>query len=128
MDIKTALREGGVIGAGGAGFPAYAKQNPAADILLINGAECEPLVYTDYFLLREHLEDVIAGANALKAEGGYKEVVLSLEKKKAAKKLTSAEREKLIEQYTREMKEAARTLEFEKAAYLRDEIRKLREG
>ena len=84
MDIKTALREGGVIGAGGAGFPAYAKQNPAADILLINGAECEPLVYTDYFLLREHLEDVIAGANALKAEGGYKEVVLSLEKKKAA--------------------------------------------
>ena len=44
MDIKTALREGGVIGAGGAGFPAYAKQNPAADLLLINGAECEPLV------------------------------------------------------------------------------------
>ena len=51
-----------------------------------------------------------------------------LEKKKAAKKLTASEREKLIEQYTREMKEAARSLEFEKAAYLRDEIKKLREG
>ena len=50
-----------------------------------------------------------------------------LEKKKAAKKLTASEREKLIEQYTREMKEAARSLEFEKAAYLRDEIKKLRE-
>ena len=37
-------------------------------------------------------------------------------------------REKLIEQYTREMKEASRHLEFEKAAYLRDEIKKLREG
>ena len=49
-----------------------------------------------------------------------------LEKKKAAKKLTASEREKLIEQYTREMKEAARHLEFEKAAYLRDEINKLR--
>ena len=48
--------------------------------------------------------------------------------KKAAKKLTASEREKLIEQYTREMKEAARSLEFEKAAYLRDEIKKLREG
>ena len=51
-----------------------------------------------------------------------------LDKKKAAKKLTASEREKLIEQYTREMKEAARMLEFEKAAYLRDEIKKLREG
>ncbi|MBE6583429.1 MAG: excinuclease ABC subunit UvrB [Ruminococcaceae bacterium] len=51
-----------------------------------------------------------------------------LEKKKAAKKLTASEREKLIEQYTREMKEASRHLEFEKAAYLRDEIKKLREG
>jgi excinuclease ABC subunit B len=50
------------------------------------------------------------------------------DKKKPQKKLTSAEREKLIEKLTREMKEAARTLEFEKAAYLRDEIKKLREG
>ena len=50
-----------------------------------------------------------------------------LEKKKQ-KKLTASEREKLIEQYTREMKEAARSLEFEKAAYLRDEIAKLRVG
>ena len=48
--------------------------------------------------------------------------------KKKPKKLTASEREKLIEQYTREMKEAARSLEFEKAAYLRDEIAKLREG
>ena len=49
-----------------------------------------------------------------------------LDKKK--KKLTASEREKLIEQYTREMKDAARSLEFEKAAYLRDEIKKLREN
>ena len=48
--------------------------------------------------------------------------------KKKQKKLTATEREKLIERYTREMKEAARSLEFEKAAYLRDEIAKLREG
>ncbi len=47
---------------------------------------------------------------------------------KKKKKLNASEREKLIEQYTREMKEAARSLEFEKAAYLRDEIKKLRDG
>ena len=50
------------------------------------------------------------------------------DKKKSQKKLTSAEREQLIEKLTREMKEAARMLEFEKAAYLRDEIKKLKEG
>ena len=49
-------------------------------------------------------------------------------KTKKPKKLTASEREKLIEKLTREMKDAARTLEFEKAAYLRDEIQKLREG
>ncbi len=42
------------------------------------------------------------------------------------KKLSKAEREKLIEKLTAEMREAARALEFEKAAYLRDEIKKLR--
>ncbi len=47
---------------------------------------------------------------------------------KRKKKLSASEREKLIEQYTREMREAARALEFEKAAYLRDEIKKLRDG
>ncbi len=46
---------------------------------------------------------------------------------KKKKKLSASEREKLIEQYTREMRDAARSLEFEKAAYLRDEIKKLRE-
>ena len=44
------------------------------------------------------------------------------------KKLTKLEREKLIETLTAEMKEAARTLEFEKAAYLRDKIRDLKNG
>jgi excinuclease ABC subunit B len=42
------------------------------------------------------------------------------------KKLTKLEREKLIENLTAEMREAARTLEFEKAAYLRDRIKELK--
>ena len=47
--------------------------------------------------------------------------------KKSKKKLTKAEREKLIEQLTKEMKAAAKLLEFEHAALLRDKIKKLRE-
>ena len=42
------------------------------------------------------------------------------------KKLTKLERERMIEQLTAEMREAARTLEFEKAAYLRDKIKELK--
>ena len=49
-------------------------------------------------------------------------------KAKKQKKMSAAEREKMIEKLTAEMKSAARMLEFEKAAYLRDEIKKLREG
>ena len=49
-------------------------------------------------------------------------------KKQSGKKLTAKEREKLIETMTREMKDAARMLDFEKAAYLRDEIKKIRDG
>ena len=49
-------------------------------------------------------------------------------KSKKPKKLSGTEREKMIEKLTSEMKSAARQLEFEKAAYLRDEIKKLREG
>ncbi len=45
-----------------------------------------------------------------------------------ARKLTATEREKLIAEMTVEMKDAARRLEFEKAAFLRDEIKKIREG
>ena len=46
--------------------------------------------------------------------------------KMQSKKLTKLEREKLIEKLTQEMKEAARTLEFEKAAFLRDRIKDLK--
>ncbi len=48
--------------------------------------------------------------------------------KRKQKKLNASERERMIEKLTREMKEASKMLEFEKAAYLRDEIKKLREG
>ena len=51
-----------------------------------------------------------------------------VEAKTAKKKLSKKEREELIESLTAQMKEAAKMLEFEHAAFLRDEIRKLKEG
>ena len=48
--------------------------------------------------------------------------------KKSGKRLTKLERQQLIEQLTKEMKAAAKLLEFEHAAYLRDRIKKLQSG
>ena len=44
LDLKNALFEGGVVGAGGAGFPTHAKLSDQADTVILNCAECEPLI------------------------------------------------------------------------------------
>ena len=43
-ELKDILQKAGVVGAGGAGFPSYAKLNENADTLILNCAECEPLL------------------------------------------------------------------------------------
>jgi Na+-translocating ferredoxin:NAD+ oxidoreductase RnfC subunit len=61
-NIKQRMQDAAVVGAGGAGFPAYAKLAEGADTLLINASECEPLLETDYMLMREHMDKVLDGA------------------------------------------------------------------
>ena len=46
-DLKKAVADAGVVGAGGAGFPTQFKFNEGLDTLVINGAECEPLIFSD---------------------------------------------------------------------------------
>lgn len=59
------MKEAGIVGAGGAGFPSYAKLADGADTLVINGAECEPLLYTDYVLLHKEMPTVLAGIQSV---------------------------------------------------------------
>ncbi len=61
MDLKELMKEAGIVGSGGAGFPSYAKLAEGADTLVINGAECEPLLYTDYVLLHKEINAVLNG-------------------------------------------------------------------
>lgn len=61
MELTRLMREAGIVGAGGAGFPSYAKISEGADTLLINGSECEPLLYTDYIILETALSEVLRG-------------------------------------------------------------------
>jgi len=60
-DIPRLVEAAGVIGAGGAGFPAAVKLRAKADTVIANGAECEPLLYSDYHCMKEQIEEVIAG-------------------------------------------------------------------
>lgn len=68
MDRKTLSEKigaAGVVGAGGAGFPTHMKLAEGIDTVLINAAECEPLLYTDYTLMHEHMDKVLAGARLM---------------------------------------------------------------
>ena len=59
------MKEAGIVGAGGAGFPSYAKLADGAETLIVNGAECEPLLYTDYILLKREMATVLSGISAV---------------------------------------------------------------
>ncbi len=57
--LQKAARENGVVGAGGAGFPAYAKMTEKADTVLLNCVECEPLLKLHRQLLALHADEIV---------------------------------------------------------------------
>ena len=61
-ELKTIIADHGCVGAGGAGFPSAVKLAEGADTLVINAAECEPLLYSDLMVMRNHMQDVAQGA------------------------------------------------------------------
>lgn len=64
-DVKEAIKEAGIVGMGGAGFPTHVKLSPknedAIDTIIVNGAECEPYLTSDYRRMIEEPEKIIAG-------------------------------------------------------------------
>ena len=70
------LAEAGVVGAGGAGFPTHVKLSARADTVLINAAECEPLLHKDKEVLRQFADEVLAGlAGAMALVGAGRGIV-----------------------------------------------------
>ena len=78
-EILKAIRDAGIVGLGGATFPAHVKLKPPAekpiDTVIINGAECEPYLTGDHRLMLERAEDMIYGLKlmmkVLNAPHGY---------------------------------------------------------
>ena len=83
IELKNKLQQCGIVGAGGAGFPTYAKLAPGADTLVLNCAECEPLLYTDYMLMQEHLGKIAEGAAMLLREAGIARAVVAIKRHRA---------------------------------------------
>ncbi|MGC8729267.1 MAG: 4Fe-4S dicluster domain-containing protein, partial [Elusimicrobiales bacterium] len=59
------IRKAGIVGSGGAGFPTYVKANSQAEIVILNAAECEPLLRKDQIIMEFFTEEVINGIKLL---------------------------------------------------------------
>lgn len=81
MDLVEQVRQAGVVGAGGAGFPTHVKLNAEAEFLIINAAECEPLLQTDQYLMRERTAELIAGIVLTKRQVKARKAVIAIKGK-----------------------------------------------
>lgn len=84
-EIVAAIKEAGIVGLGGAGFPAFIKYNNVKDIdtILINGVECEPFLTTDFVVMKDEAKRLLDGVTLLlKASGASKAIVAIKQGKK----------------------------------------------
>jgi Na+-translocating ferredoxin:NAD+ oxidoreductase RnfC subunit len=79
--IVDAIRDAGVVGAGGAGFPTHVKLSAKVNIVIANGVECEPLLASDQAVMTLDPEKVLAGLKAAMIATGAKRGYVALKKK-----------------------------------------------
>ena len=93
-EILSAIQKAGIVGMGGATFPAHIKLKPAkpVDVLILNGAECEPYLTADYRLMLEEPEKIVTGTEILKKLLSVKNAYIGIEdnKPEAIKKMKEA--------------------------------------
>ena len=80
MDLIKQIFDSGVVGCGGAGFPTHVKLKASPEILIINGAECEPLLRTDRYLMIHEAEKLVSGVDLICRELSIPEGRIALKK------------------------------------------------
>lgn len=83
MDMKelsVLMQQNGIVGAGGAGFPTYAKLNENADTIILNCAECEPLLRLHRQLLEKYAQEIVDTFHLIGEAVGAKEVIIGIKK------------------------------------------------
>ncbi|HES59094.1 MAG: 4Fe-4S dicluster domain-containing protein [Calditrichaceae bacterium] len=83
QDILNKIRNAGVIGAGGAGFPTYKKLESRVDHIIANGAECEPLLYKDRETMLQETEAMFRGLKIMQELTGAAKVTIAIKRKNA---------------------------------------------
>jgi len=85
-EIKKIIRDAGIVGLGGAAFPTHVKLSPPPDrkidVFILNGAECEPFLTTDYRQMLERTADLVAGVGIIARVLGCAKVFLAVESNK----------------------------------------------
>ena len=80
-DISLKARAAGVVGSGGAGFPTHVKLSTPAEIYLVNGAECEPLLKVDQQLAVKYAAQLVRGLQLAMQAVGAREGILAFKDK-----------------------------------------------
>lgn len=86
-ELIGAIRDSGIVGLGGAGFPTYVKFNvepERIEALIINGAECEPYITSDSLTMVERADDMTHALKVLEDILGIKRVIIGIENNKKA--------------------------------------------
>ena len=83
QDILNRIRNAGVIGAGGAGFPTYKKLESQVDHIIANGAECEPLLYKDRETMLQETEALFRGLQIMQELTRATKVTIAIKRKNA---------------------------------------------
>lgn len=99
MDFNTLsqiMKKAGVAGAGGAGFPSYAKLNKATEIIILNCAECEPLLKLHRQVLEKHAQEILYALNEISEAVEASKVIIAI---KPAYKEAIAAVNKIIADY-----------------------------
>lgn len=79
-ELKNVIRENGVVGAGGAGFPTYVKLDERADTIIMNCAECEPLLKLHRQLLEVYAYEIIKTFDLIAETVQAKEAIIGIKK------------------------------------------------
>ncbi len=81
MNLTDKVKNSGIVGAGGAGFPTHAKLTAEAEFILLNGAECEPLLRVDQQLMAMYPDEIIQGFAAAGVQVKAKEAIIGVKYK-----------------------------------------------
>lgn len=85
LQTRNYLRDSGIVGLGGAGFPSHVKLGPGEkgiETLILNGAECEPWITCDDRLMRERPDMILAGASIMRHITGARRILVGIEDNK----------------------------------------------